>query len=133
MKQATLILPLAALALATPALAGPAPSPEARLAKLLEGRVAGKPVDCIDPRVNSSTQVIEKTAIVYGSGHTIYVQRPTNAEVLSRDDVLVTDLRGSGQLCTVDVVRLHDRTGGWYRGFVNLTKFVPYTRVAAGK
>jgi hypothetical protein len=25
-------------------------------------------------------------------------------------------------------VRLHDRSGGWYRGFVGLNQFVPYTR-----
>ena len=99
-----------------------------QLAKALAGRVAGKPVSCIDPRLNSETQIIDKTAILYGSGRTIYVQRPDNASALDDDDILVTELRGSGQLCDIDVVKLHDRSGGWYRGFVGLRKFVPYTR-----
>ena len=105
-------------------------SPAQQLDKALAGRVAGKPVDCIDPRTNTDTQVIDRTAIIYGSGRTIYVQTPDGADSLRDDQVLVTELRGSGQLCSIDVVKLHDRTGGWYEGFVGLNKFVPYTKVA---
>ncbi|WP_421852125.1 hypothetical protein [Novosphingobium sp.] len=103
---------------------------EEQLAKLLEGRVAGKPVDCITlPNVQSSS-VIDKTAIVYGSGSTIYVQRPkTGAETLDSNDILVTQLTTS-QLCSIDTVQLRDRNGGFWRGFVGLDKFVPYTRPA---
>ena len=115
---------------AMPLSAGPRLSPEQQLDKALAGRVAGKPVSCIDPRINSDTKVIDKTAIIYGSGRTIYLQEPDNARSLDDDDILVTDLRGTGQLCSVDIVRLHDRMGGWFRGFVGLNKFVPYTRVA---
>jgi len=100
------------------------------LDKALAGRVAGKPVNCIDPRLNSDTRVIDKTAIIYGSGRTIYLQQPQNPADLNDDDILVTELRGTGQLCSIDIVRLHDRSGGWYRGFVGLNKFVPYTKVA---
>ncbi len=42
---------------------------------------------------------------------------------------MVTRLHTS-QLCRLDTVRLHDRTGFWYSGFVGLEDFVPYTRVA---
>jgi hypothetical protein len=129
MKKAALFLSLAALAAAVaPAAARPSLSPEAELAKLLEGRVAGAPVDCINPHFNTNTRIIDKTAIVYGSGRTIYVQRPVNARALDSNDMLVTNLTGSGQLCRIDTVHLHDRTGGWYRGFVGLNQFVPYTR-----
>lgn len=131
MKQAALTLSLAALAaagLAAPALAQPPLSPEAQLAKALAGRVPGKPVDCIDPRTNSNTRIISHTAIVYGSGRTIYLQRPDNAGSLQSDDVLVTTLRGSGMLCSLDIVHLHDQTNGFNRGFVGLNAFVPYTR-----
>lgn len=130
MKKAFLFLAPMAAALAFPAVAAPRLAPEQQLARALAGRAAGKPVSCIDPRLNSSTQIIDKTAIIYGSGRTIYLQRPDNAALLHDDDILVTELRGSGQLCDIDIVKLHDRTGGWYRGFVGLTKFVPYTRVA---
>lgn len=102
---------------------------EEQLAKMLEGRVPGKPVNCIFmPQVTSSV-VIDKTAIVYNAGRTIYVERPKNgASSLSDDDVLVTRMT-SPELCTVDTVQLHDRTTGFWRGFVSLDQFVPYTRV----
>ena len=103
---------------------------EEQLAKLLEGRVAGEPVNCISmPNVQSS-RVIDKTAIVYGSGSTIYVQRPrSGAETLDSDDILVTQLTTS-QLCSIDTVQLRDRNGYFWRGFVGLDKFVPYTKPA---
>jgi len=115
---------------AAPAIAAPRLTPQQELAKVLDGRVAGKPVDCIDPRMNDQTRIIDRTAIVYGSGRTVYLQVPDNASNLHDDDVLVTELRGSGQLCSVDTVKLRSNTGGFYRGFVGLRPFVPYTRVA---
>lgn len=103
---------------------------EQQLAKLLEGRVAGEPVNCITmPNIRSST-VIDKTAIVYGSGSTLYVQRPkSGADSLDSDDILVTQLTSS-QLCSIDTVQLRDRNGYFWRGFVGLDKFVPYTKPA---
>jgi hypothetical protein len=121
----------AAAVLAAPLVAAPRLTAQQQLDKALAGRVAGKPVNCIDPRVNDSTLVIDKTAIVYGSGRTVYLQRPVNAESLSDDDIMVTRLWGNGQLCNIDTVSLIDRSGGFYRGFVGLNEFVPYTRVAA--
>jgi hypothetical protein len=104
---------------------------EQQLAKLLEGRVAGEPVDCIHTPMISSTRVIDKTAIVYDMGSTLYVQRPrSGAESLDDDDVLVTKLTGA-QLCSIDTIQLRDRTGGFWRGFVGLDKFVPYKKVKA--
>lgn len=118
-----------AMLLAGTASAKPRLTGEAQLAKLLEGRVAGEPVDCISTLANNSSQVIDKTAIIYGSGRTIYVQRPrTGAESLSSDDILVTKLT-SPQLCSIDTVQLRDRgTGHFWKGFVGLDKFVPYTK-----
>lgn len=103
---------------------------EERLAKILDGRVAGKPVDCIPLTSTRSTRIIDKTAIVYDAGRTIYVNRPINADNLDDDDILVTQLHTS-QLCRLDTVRLHDRSGFWYSGFVGLERFVPYRKIAA--
>ena len=101
---------------------------EEQLAKLLEGRVAGKPVNCIMLSNVQSSQVIDKTAIIYGSGSTIYVQRPkTGADSLDSNDILVTQLTTS-QLCSIDTVQLRDRNGLFWRGFVALDQFVPYTK-----
>jgi hypothetical protein len=104
-------------------------SGEEQLAKMLEGRVAGQPVNCISLFETRDQRVIDKTAIVYGRGDTIYVNRPSNARDLDRDDVMVTNIHGS-QLCSVDIVRTHDRSGFFYTGFVGLEEFVPYRRVA---
>jgi hypothetical protein len=32
------------------------------------------------------------------------------------------------QLCAIDTVQLRDRTSGFWRGFVGLDKFIPYTK-----
>ena len=104
-------------------------APEEQLAKLLEGRVAGEPQNCIPLSMARSSQVIDKTAIVYRVGSTLWVNRPEGgASSLDNDDILVTKLSGS-QLCSIDAVQLHDRSSHMYSGFVSLGKFVPYRRV----
>ena len=125
----TILFLAAAGLLASAAHAAPRLTPEQELAKAVEGRVAGKPVSCIDPRLNANSRVIDRTAIIYGSGRTIYVQQPVNANSLRSDDILVTELFGTSRLCNIDIVRLIDRNGFWFRGFVNLNRFVPYTRI----
>jgi hypothetical protein len=104
---------------------------EAKLAKLLAGRVAGKPVDCVSLRNLRSSEIIKDTAIVYGSGRTLYVNRLGEGKAWSidDDDILLTDTHSS-QLCSIDTVRLIDRTSHTPSGFVFLGEFVPYTRVA---
>lgn len=117
------------LAAGTAADAKPRLTAEQQLAKALEGRVAGEPVDCIfTPRV-TSTRIYDKTAIVYDAGSTIWVNRPdSGASALDNDDILVTRQFGA-QLCNVDVVHMVDRTGGFWRGSLGLGKFVPYKKV----
>ena len=126
----------AAAALAALALPGAAtadektyPKGEAELAKMLEGRVAGKPVRCLPTSTLGQSTVIDKTAIVYRSGSRLYVNRPRGgAEQLSDDEILVTKIYGS-QLCNVDKIDLVDRTSRMWSGFVVLGDFVPYTKV----
>lgn len=104
-------------------------APEERLAKLLDGRAAGPPQNCIQLSSVSSSQVIDKTAIVYRIGSTLWVNRPEGgAGSLDDDDILITRL-STGQLCSIDTVQLQDRTSNMYSGFVSLGKFVPYRRV----
>jgi hypothetical protein len=108
-------------------------APEARLAKILDGRVAGEPVNCIYLPGVRETRVIDKTAIVYKSGSTIYVNRPVSgADRLDDSDIMVTRPTGS-QLCSVDTVNIHDQGTHFWRGFVGLGEFVPYTRVPAAR
>ena len=100
---------------------------EARLAKLLEGRVAGEPVSCIPAFQTNELEVIEGVAMVYGRGETLYVGRPSNPQSLRWDDVVVIN-RSGGQLCNTDIIRTVDRMSGFTTGAVFLDKFVPYKK-----
>lgn len=115
------------------ALAASKDDPNTELAKLLNGRVAGPPVNCIDLPQAQGRRVIDHTAIVYDFGQTIYVNYPrSGADSLSGDDILLTKTF-STQLCKMDIVRMVDRTGGFPKSFVSLGPFIPYKRPAAAK
>jgi hypothetical protein len=102
--------------------------PEAQLAKLLEGRTAGAPVDCINQHLIASSQIIDKTAIVYRMpGGALYVNRPNGAEALDRDAILVSKTIGD-QLCRMDIVTLLDSGSHFMRGSVSVGAFIPYAR-----
>ena len=109
--------------------AKPKLSPQQRLDKLLDGRIAGAPEHCISHFDSREMQVLDKTAIVYGWGNTIWVNTPRNAEDLDDDDILVTRTSGS-QLCDLDIVTTLDRSSQFFNGSISLGRFVPYRRVA---
>jgi hypothetical protein len=105
---------------------------EARLAKLLEGRVAGEPVRCIRTMPSQRMQTIDRTAYVYGSGNTIYVQRTNTPDRIDDTDTLVSIRFNASELCRLDVMNTVDRFNGFFTGAVFFEDFVPYTRVKAG-
>ena len=130
MKTLAMILAGAALALtgtATVSAKSLAERGEERLAKMLEGRVAGEPVNCIYTTRSNKLEVIENVGLVYDAGDTIYVARPTNPKSLGRTDVLVMERFGS-QLCDTDMIRTVDRYAGYVTGVVFFDGFVPYRR-----
>ena len=100
---------------------------EAQLTKMLEGRVAGDPVNCIPSINNNNLEVIEGVGFVYDAGNTIYVARASNPRSLSRDDIIVIRRFGS-QICAQDIIHTVDRMAGFTTGVVFLEDFVPYTR-----
>ncbi len=117
------------LAAAAPALAAQSVDHEAELARALEGRVAGEPVDCVDLRRVRSSRIITDTAILYDAGSTIYVNRPrSGAESLDRRDTMVTRLHTT-RLCSIDTIQMVDAASRMMRGVVFLGDFVPYRRV----
>ena len=125
-RQAAFLVSAALLA-AVPAHAAPR-DPEARLARALEGRVAGEPVDCIPLAAIRSSQIIDRTAILYRVGSTLYVNRPANgARSLNSSDALVLKT-STGQLCSVDTLRTFDTSSRFFTGNVFLGEFVPYRR-----
>ncbi len=104
---------------------------EARLAEMLQGRVAGEPVSCITPSRSRNLQVIEHVGVVYDDGDTIYVARPSNPRSLGSMDVPVIERFGS-QLCKQDLTKTIDRYNGHVSGVVFLSDFVPYTKTDNG-
>jgi hypothetical protein len=124
-----ILLSLAAAAtLAAPAAASPRLHGEAQLAKLIEGRTPGAPVDCIDLGRVYSSQIVDGTAIVYDSGRTLYVNRPrAGAEQLDQNDTMVLK-PFDHQLCSVDTVQMYESGARFFRGSVFLGDFVPYTK-----
>lgn len=127
-----MIAPIAAIGLATSstvAMAHVRPTPEAKLEQVLQGRIAGKPEACIDQQNIRSTQIIDRTAIIYMMENgTIYVNRPAaGVDLLSRGDVLLTDTH-SPQLCNVDTVQLLDQGTKMQMGSVGLGSFVPWSK-----
>jgi hypothetical protein len=106
---------------------------EAKLARALDGRVAGEPVDCIDLSRVRGSRIIDRTAIVYESGSTLYVNRPRGgARSLDRWDVMVTRPFGN-RLCSVDTVQLVDSASHALTGIVFLGDFVPYRKAKGGR
>ncbi len=131
MKKTLLILASAAAVAAAAAQARPADpgKGERQLAQALEGRVAGEPVDCIDLHRIRSSRIINRTAIVYDAGGTLYVNRPRAGASSLRDwDVMVTRPFGS-RLCRVDTVQMVSPGSRMLSGIVVLGDFVPYKRV----
>jgi hypothetical protein len=97
------------------------------LAKLLEGRVAGEPQDCVSTFPTRHLRVIDKTALVYDAGSTIYVNVPANPASLDEDDAMVVSQFGT-HLCRQDVITTHDRYAGFQTGTIFLGDFVPYRK-----
>ncbi len=107
---------------------------EASLAKALDGRIAGKPVDCIQLHDIDSTEVFDNTAILYRTvGGKLYLNRPRSGlSSLNDNDILVTK-SWTPELCSIDTVNLVDRTSRFPTGFVFLGEFVPYSKAPAAK
>lgn len=127
------VLAVVVLAASSNAFAGEATDQrgERSLARVVEGREAGRPVDCIDARSVVATDIVDKTALVYRtpSGQ-LYVNRPqAGAKVLTRD--MVTRQGPSGQLCKQDSLAVFWAAGGAQTrpvAYVGLGEFVPYSK-----
>lgn len=129
-KLLSLVAVSAGMAVALPAQANQRQSPEQQLERALEGRVAGAPVDCVNLRSVRNSRIIDRTAILFDAGGTIYVNRPrSGAESLDRHDTQVVR-SFSSQLCSIDTIRMVDPVTGFFQGSVFLGEFVPYRRAS---
>ena len=124
-------LAVASLALAAPVAAADNNVADAagaaELAKILDGRVAGEPVDCIRDSSSSALEIVGGTALVFKRGPTIYVNQPDGANTLDRWDVPVFYKFGGSDLCKLDRVELRQRGSQIPGPSLFLARFVPYT------
>jgi hypothetical protein len=129
MRAAYILSAVAALAMTVSAAEAKRLPPEEQIAKALAGRVEGEPVDCLNITQIRSSEIIDRTAILYtGNDGTIYVQRPSGAEFLDSSDILVSEPT-NGRTCSIDIVRLVDQGSRMPSGSVGFTKFIPYRKV----
>ena len=128
MRRFLSLLMTSVLLAAAPAGAAPRLDPEQKLARAIEGRVAGEPVRCLSLSKVRSSRIIEGIAIIYRAGGTLYVNRPrAGAESLDRWDG-IRPLPIASRLCSIDVVELYDSSAGRDSGSVVLGDFVPYRK-----
>ena len=104
-------------------------APEAQLAKLLEGRVAGEPRSCIRTIGSRNLNQIDGTALTYRDGDTVWVNYTRNPADIDDSEIMVIKRFSSTSLCRSDQIRLVDRTAGFLSGLIFLDDFVPYTKV----
>lgn len=128
------ILPCIALviglgaALATASSAARKDDPEAELAKLLAGRSAGAPQSCIPLFPSLPSQTIDRTAIVYGRGQTLYVNRFVGGcSALDSTRIVITRTPVS-RLCRGDAADVMTQTPSTLIGTCIFDSFTPYTK-----
>jgi hypothetical protein len=107
--------------------------PEAELAKLLAGRTAGEPVECIALFPSSSSQTIDHTAVVYNQAGKLFVNRfEGGCPMLDSFHIFVTRTT-STRLCRGDTAQVLTQQPSFYVGSCIFAKFTPYTKDAKAK
>jgi hypothetical protein len=105
-----------------------AQGPDPKLAAALEGRVAGKPQNCL-PLDRAVGSEVFRDAILYREGRNRFwlADAPGCGGTARNDYILVQNVFGS-QLCRGDIIRLAERTGGFTAGACAIRSFTPYTK-----
>lgn len=123
------------IALAALGLLGAAPGPrQDTLASELEGRVAGKPVDCIDKSRLDGPQIVDGGTLIYReSGRRIWRNDPIGGcPGLRTGDTMVIEVWGS-QLCRNDHFRSVAPGSSIPGAICRLGSFTPYDAPAKVK
>ena len=102
---------------------------EEKLAKLLDGRVAGEPQSCIRTLGSRNLSQIDGTALTYRDGDTVWVNYTRNPDSIDDRDIMVIDRFSGSSLCRTDQVKLVDRVNGFLSGILLLDEFVPYKKI----
>ena len=130
-KLAALALPLTLVAACGQVDSTPVPLTEkqsAVLMKELNGKVAGKPVNCINDFNAYNTIRVSDNILLYRVSSRLVYQNNLRSTCsgLARDNDIIVSEQFGGQKCRGDIIRLVDRTSGIPGGFCSLGDFVPY-------
>ena len=100
---------------------------QANYDRLLAGKTAGPPMNCLSMIRTRDMEVIDDDTIVYRDGRTAYVNRPRGGcnGLSSGGYALVTRSFGS-QLCRGDIATVAHLSSGTTVGSCSLGDFVPY-------
>ncbi len=101
---------------------------EADLAKVLQGRVAGPPQDCVALDQLTGNRACGRDVIVFNgpTKETVWVNRPPNGCLYLDPGRALLIKPTLGQLCRGDAVRVIDPTSGNEFGGCGLGRFTPY-------
>lgn len=105
---------------------------EEKLAKMLEGRVAGEPERCIRTIGARSLTSIDDTALVYKDGKTLWVNYTRTPNAIDDSDYLVIRKFDATSLCRTDQVQTYSRAGDFFSGVIFLEDFIPYRMADEG-
>ena len=137
MRRLAHLAPLALAAGALAACTANLPQPYQRTARhedevrrALAGKVAGKPVDCLQSTRSSDMQIIDDNTILFRDGSRVFVQSPHGgcSPLGSGSYTLVTHSFGGMGLCRGDIARVVDLQNGFTVGSCAFDSFVPYER-----
>jgi hypothetical protein len=99
------------------------------LAKALAGHVAGKTVECIDPKMTDGPQIIGHDTLLYRGGGTIYKTTVIGpCPSLEQGVTVINDIYG-GQLCRNDKFRTIEPGMTIPSNYCRLGAFTEYTPV----
>jgi hypothetical protein len=100
-----------------------------KVAEVLAGRTAGKPVSCVRLREVRSTQIVDESAIIYKLNNKKWlVNFPSGGCASLRPERALVTSTPSTSLCRGDIARVIDPPTPIEYGSCGLGDFVPYTR-----
>lgn len=98
------------------------------LARALEGRVAGKPADCISSMLGSGPQIIDSHTLLYRQGSRVWRNDlDGGCPGLDEGDTLIIEMHGP-QLCRLDRIRVREPGSSIPGPTCSLGQFTPYTK-----
>ena len=135
-----IIFPLLTAAILAGCAAAPPPGPvvldarqQARMAQLLDGKVAGQPQSCLPSwRTHNMVAIDDSTLIFQESPGRVWVQKPKNpCNMVGMGPYALVTRDSIGQLCNGDIAQVVDTMSGTNVGSCVMGDFVPYVRPGA--